>query len=312
MGAGAVGSYYGACLARAGHEVTLVARGAHLDALATSGTVTVRETAGPDWTVPVMAAATPPSGPWDLVLVTTKSQDTAAAARALAPVAGGRAIVVSLQNGVENGARIRAGLPDTIFLGGLVFVGLQITTPGSVDHHGEGRVTIGDGDGTAGDAPERVAALVGDAWELSVSDDIVRAQWTKLLWNVGFNTICAITQATAGEALATPETADLITAAANEAAAVAAARGVAIPPDDVARILAYRPALRTFLPSTAQDIAAGKEPERDILAAFVMREGRRLGVPTPVNDTLDALLALQADRATGRTASASLFGATGA
>lgn len=311
MGAGAVGSYYGALLARAGHDTTLVARGAHLEALRAARAVAVREPDGTTWTTPVTAAASPPPGPWDLVLVTTKSPDTAAAAHALDPVVGPGTIVMSLQNGVENTERIRQALPATTFVAGLVFVGLQVTSPGTVDHHGEGRVTIGDPDGQAPDAPGRVARIVDAAWELTVSDDIVRAQWTKLLWNIGFNTICAVTGATAGEVAATPAAAALATDAVAEARAIALARDVRIPDEDVAAILAYRPAMRTFLPSTAQDIAAGKDPERDILTAFVVREGHRLGIPTPVNAVLDALLVLQADRATGRIAAAPLWAAAG-
>lgn len=307
MGAGAVGSYYGALLARTGHNVTFVARGPHLGALTEAGAITVREPDGADWRATVRATATPGVDPADLILLTTKSHDTRAAAMALAPVIGPGTLIVSLQNGVENVARIRAALPEATLVAGLVFVGLAITTPGRVDHYGEGRVTIGDPDGRASDAPAAVARIADTAWDLSVTADIVRAQWTKLLWNIGFNTLCAVTGATAGEVLATPESAALVNAAVAEANAIARAEGIDIAANDIADIPTYRPAMRGFLPSTAQDIAAGKEPERDILTAFVMREGRRLGIPTPVNDTLDALLALQADRATGRTASSPLF-----
>ncbi len=311
MGAGAVGSYYGALLARAGHDVTLVARGPHLDALVAAGTIVVRDADGTQWGAAVRASSTPDDGPADLILVTTKSHDTRTAATALAPVIGPRTVIVSLQNGVENVARIRAVLPEATLVAGLVFVGLAITTPGTVDHHGEGRVTIGDPDGRAPHAPEAVARVAGAAWDLGVTADIVRAQWTKLLWNIGFNTVCAVTGATAGEVLATPESAALARAAVAEANAIARAEGIDISADDIGGITAYRPALRSFLPSTAQDIAAGKEPERDILTSFVMREGGRLGIPTPVNDTLDALLALQTDRATGRTGSSPLFRESG-
>jgi 2-dehydropantoate 2-reductase len=311
MGAGAVGSYYGALLARSGHRVTLVTLRDHLAALTSRGVVAVREPDGTTWTAPVTAAPTPDPPAPALVILSTKSQDTRNAALALAPAIGPETIIVSLQNGVENVGRIRAALPTATVVAGLVFVGLQITDPGTVDHHGEGRVTIGDPDGAAPGAPGAVAAIAGDAWELEVSSDITRAQWTKLLWNVGFNTLCAVTGATAGEVLATPESAALVAEAVSEANALAAARGIAIPEGDIAAMQAYRPALRTFLPSTAQDIAGGREPERDILTAFVLREGRRLGIPTPVNAVLDALLALQADRATGRTSASALLTRSG-
>ncbi len=117
MGAGAVGSYYGALLARDGHDVTLVARGPHLDALRESGRIAVREPDGARWEAPVRASATPEDSP-DLVIVTTKSHHTLAAARAIAPVVSERTSVLSLQNGVENVARIATVVPADRVLGG--------------------------------------------------------------------------------------------------------------------------------------------------------------------------------------------------
>jgi 2-dehydropantoate 2-reductase len=311
MGAGAVGTYYGALLARSGHQVAMVARRDHLAALRASGTATVREPDGSTWTAAVTATAVPEDGSPDLIIVSTKSHDTIAAARHLTGAIGPRTVILSLQNGVENVDRLRSTLPGATVIAGLVFVGLQITEPGIVDHYGEGRVTIGDADGSAPEAPRWIAGVAAGAWDLEVSDDITRAQWTKLLWNIGFNAVCAVTGATAGEVLATPESARLVAAAIREAQAIAAAQGIVITEESIADIQTYRPAMRAFLPSTAQDIAAGRDPERDILTAFVMREGRRLGIPTPVNDVLDALLALQADRVTGRTAASTLMTTTG-
>lgn len=300
VGAGAVGSYYGALLARAGHDVSMVARGAHRDELRRHGAVRVREADGPDWSVPVRVVDAPDPPP-DLAIVTTKSHHTAGAARVLAGVAEG-CPVLSLQNGVENTAILRRALPGAAVLGGLAFVGLRITDPGVVDHQAEGWVMLGDPDGGGSPAAERALAIVRDAWDVRLSEDIVRDQWFKLLWNIGFNAMCAITGATAGETLATPETRALVREAMEEAAAVAAASGVALDPGHVDQMAGYNRQLRDYRPSTAQDIAAGKPVEREALAAFVARRGAALGVPTPVNRVLDALLALQEDRATGRMA----------
>lgn len=302
MGAGAVGSYYGALLARAGHDVALVARGAHADALRDAGAVRVREPDGTAWDVPVRAPATP-DRPHDLVVVTTKSHHTAAAAAALAPALGRHTIVLSLQNGVENPGTLRRVLPaGTPVLGGIAFVGLRVETPGAVDHQAEGRVALGDPAGGLTPAAARVARWVTPAWDATLSDDIVLDQWSKLLWNIGFNALCAVTGATAGEALATPETRALVRAAMEEVVALAAAHGVEVPARRVDAMSAYIPGLRDYRPSTAQDIAAGKPVEREALTAFMVREGATRGVAVPVNRVLDALLALQEDRATGRIA----------
>lgn len=302
LGAGAVGSYYGALLARAGHAVTLVARGSHRDALGRAARIAVREPDGETWSAPV-GVDPGRDAPHDLALVCTKSQHTAQAARDLARFVGPGSLVLSLQNGVENPGVVARELgPGPTVLGGIAFVGLRIATPGEVDHQAEGWVTVGDPAGGVTPAAERLRDIVGAAWELTVSDDIVRAQWFKLLWNVGFNAMCAVTGATAGETLATPASRALVREAMAEAVAVAGARGIVLTGNDVDRMAGYNPKLRDYRPSTAQDIAAGKPVEREALTGFMVRAGAQAGVPVPVNRVLDGLLALQEDRATGHIA----------
>jgi 2-dehydropantoate 2-reductase len=298
MGAGAVGSYYGALLARDGHDVTLVARGPHLDALRSRGTVVVREAGGRRWEAPVTGLGRPAPGPCDLAIVTTKSHDTLAAARALRDALPAGAPVLSLQNGVENVGRIASVAGAERALGGIAFVGVRVEEPGVVDHQAEGWVRIGHPDGAE---PARAAhEIVAGSWDVALSDDIVRDQWDKLLWNAGFNAICAVTGATAGEALATPDSERLVRAAMGEVVAVAAGHGIALTEAHVDAMAAPNDQLRDYRPSTARDLDAGRRLERDALCGFLAREGERLGVPTPVNAVLDALLALQESRLRGR------------
>jgi 2-dehydropantoate 2-reductase len=298
VGAGAVGSYYGALLARGGHDVTLVARGPHLDALRSRGTVIVREADGRRWEAPVTALGRPERGPWDLAVVTVKSHDTLAAADALRGVLPDGAPVLSLQNGVENAARLGAALGHERTLAGYAFVGVHIEDPGVADHEAEGRVRMGHPGG--GEAARVAYRIVAGSWDVTLSEDIARDGWNKLLWNAGFNAICAVTGATAGEALATPDSARLVRAAMEEVVAVAAAHGVTLTAEDVDEMAAPNPELHHYRPSTARDLDAGKRLERDALCGFLAREGERLGVPTPVNAVLDALLALQEGRAAPR------------
>jgi 2-dehydropantoate 2-reductase len=295
MGAGAVGSYYGALLALDGHEVTLVARGAHLEALRRRGAVVVREADGRRWEAPVTARARPEPGPADLVIVTTKSQDTLAAVRALGDALPPATPVLSLQNGVENVGRIGSELGHERALAGIAFVGVRIAEPGVVDHEAEGWVRIGHPHGP--DAARAAYQLVAGSWDVDLSDDIVRDQWHKLLWNAGFNAICAVTGATAGEALSVPDSERLVRAAMGEVVAVAAAHGVVLTQEEVDEMARPNEQLHGYRPSTARDLDAGKRLERDALCGFLAREGARLGVPTPVNAVLDALLALQEARA---------------
>ena len=296
MGAGAVGTYYGALLARGGHDVTLVARGPHLDALARAGRATVREADGTLWEVPVHAVAEPAGPAPDLVVVTTKSHHTLAAARALAPVVGEGTTVLSLQNGVENVGRLASVLGDGRVLGAIAFVGLRVEEPGVVDHEAEGWVKMGDPAGLS-ECATRIHGLLAPCWDVALSERIVHDQWHKLLWNAGFNAICAVTGATAGEALATPESEALVRAAMWEVVAVAARHGVTLGAGDVDEMAAPNLQLRDYHPSTARDLEAGKPLERDALCGFLAREGGALGVPTPVNAVLDSLLALQENRA---------------
>jgi len=290
VGAGAVGSYYGALLARDGHAVTLVARGAHLEALRRRGRVTVREADGTDWDAPVDAAESP-AGRADLVVVATKSHDTLPAARGLAALEGDHT-VLSLQNGVENVERLAGVVGASRVLGGIAFVGLRIREPGTVDHEAHGRVRIGDPAGAT--ARARAAfALLRPSWDVTLSDDIVHDQWHKLLWNAGFNAVCAVSGASAGRALSTPGPAATVRAAMDEVVAVAARHGVRLTERDVTVMATFDEQLRDYHPSTAQDVQAHKRLERDALCGFVAREGARWGIPTPVNDTLDRLLELR-------------------
>jgi len=298
VGAGAVGSYYGALLARGGHEVALVARGSHLDALRSRGAVVVRESDGSTWEAPVRALVRPDGTP-DLAIVATKSHHTLAAARALAPVIGPGTTVLSLQNGVENVARIGSVVGAHRVLGGIAFVGLSVEEPGVVDHEAEGWVRMGDPAGPT-DRALAVHALLAPSWDVSLSEGIVRDQWHKLLWNVGFNALCAVTGATCGEVWAVPDAAALVRRAMEEVVAVAARRGIELTEADVDEMAAFNPKLRDYRPSTARDLERGKPVERDALCGFVVREGAALGLPTPVNGVLDGLLALQEARALGR------------
>lgn len=299
VGAGAVGTYYGALLARDGHAVTLVARGAHLDALGRRGTAIVREADGSRWEVPVRALDVPAGPPPDVAVVTTKSHHTAAAAEALAGVVDRDTPVLSLQNGVENVPRLAERLGGHRVLGGIAFVGLRVREPGVVDHEAEGWVRLGDPAGLTALA-RRVHALVAPSWDVTLSADIVHDQWHKLLWNAGFNAICAVTGATAGQALATPASEALVRGAMWEVVAVAAANGVSLGADDVDEMAAPNEELRDYHPSTARDLAAGKPLERDALCGFLAREGAARGVPVPVNAVLDGLLALREDIARAR------------
>jgi 2-dehydropantoate 2-reductase len=298
VGAGAVGSYFGAKLARAGHRVTLVGRAPHVAAIERDGlhlemagaTEAIRVGASVD-----MAAVRSA----DLVLVCVKSTDTDATARAMAPHLDPAAIVLSLQNGVENAPTIAKHVAQVV-LPAAVYVAVSLPTPGTVKHFGRGDLVIGPLDARAAGDPD-VAATLQDVAAffatadvpVTVSTNVMGELWLKLLVNCAYNAISGLAQASYGELTALPEVRAIQQAVVREVVALAQAEGV---PMDTATALAAMERIAVAMPgqlsSTAQDMARHKPSEIDHLNGFVARRGAERGIPTPVNQTLHALVKL--------------------
>jgi len=298
MGAGAVGSYFGGMLARAGARVTLIGRRGHVEAIARDGllieSIHFQERIA-------VAASTQADAARDaeLVLFCVKTTDTDAAARALAPHLAAGAIVVSLQNGVDNVERIRAA-SGVEAVPAVVYVAVAMPAAGQVKHAGRGDLVIGRpqggpaGAGRSNDDLARVAqCFAGAGVPCRISENIEGELWTKLVWNCAGNAITALARSTYGQVARNEPARDLLVAAASEVIAVARAAGVDLPPLDLlAAGVKMAKDLGDATSSTAQDIARGKRTEIDALNGYVARRGAELGVPTPVNHTLFALVKL--------------------
>jgi 2-dehydropantoate 2-reductase len=286
MGAGAVGCYYGGMLARAGHDVTLIARAQHVEAVRRSGLR--METKAFDASVP-MQASVEASGARGakLVLFSVKSPDTERAGAALAPHLLPDAVVLSLQNGVDNAERLAATLGREV-VPAVVYVAVEMAGPGHVRHHGRGELVIGPSA-----ASSRIAAAFGAAGvPVEVSDNVSGALWAKLIVNCAYNALSAITQLPYGRLVAGEGVPAVMRDVVDECLAVARAAGVEVPGDmrqAVPRIAQTMPAQFS---STAQDLARGKPTEIDHLNGLVVRKGEALGVPTPANRLLLALVKL--------------------
>lgn len=296
IGAGGVGGYFGARLARGGLSVTFVARGAHLAAIRKRG-LTIRSAAHGDFTVQAPATDEPASiGEVDLVLFCVKSTDTEPAAQQIGSIVGPGTTVVSLQNGVDNEGRIEAALGSRgrgRVMGGVAYVGAALGAPGEVIHSGEGRIAIGELAGGVSDRARRLGRLFTDAGvPCQVAADITWVLWRKLLWNSAFNALTAIGRVTVGELLAVSEAASVAAAAMREVAAVARARGIDLGAGAVDDALAFSRTLGDVKTSMLQDLERGKPVEREALNGVVVRYGREAGVPTPVQETLFAALTL--------------------
>jgi len=299
VGPGAIGGYVAARLTLAGWPVAVLARG---DTLAALRARPMRITdGGVDREVPLAAVAAPAEwAPVELALVCVKSYDTEGAARSLSPSLAPGAVVLSLQNGVVNPAVIARECPGAAVGGVAVYMGCQRLAPDHIVRRpsrdpSTGRLRdllAGGGAGAPGEALAAVAEAVGVP--ARVEDDPAGALWTKLVANVCLNTVTALGRARVGVVLAEPRAVDLMLALGREVVAVARAAGIDIAADAAE---AYIADARRRLPrdggsSTLFDLESGRRLERDALVGSVVREGERLGVPTPAARACDALLRL--------------------
>jgi 2-dehydropantoate 2-reductase len=292
-GGGAVGGYFGALLARAGHDVVFLARGANLAALRARGLLV--ESVDGDVRLPRVAATDTLAGaaPVALAVVTVKSYDTDAAAAVIAPVITPATIVLSLQNGVENEVRLASALGLPPLLGAMTQIGAELVAPGVVHHVAEGTIFFGE---MTGRESARTRALVelftAAAVRHHLSAHMPLMLWDKLSWNAAFNAVTALTRTTSGEAARLPASARLLRDVMLEVIAVARAQGLALDPARADAVLAHAAehlgALRT---SMLQDVGRGRRLEWDAINGAVVRAGEAAGVPTPLNRALAALLA---------------------
>jgi 2-dehydropantoate 2-reductase len=284
MGAGAVGCYYGAMLARAGHEVSLVARPQHVEAMLRSGLRL--ETKSFDERLPVRASAE--AGVLqgaNLVLFSVKSPDTENAGQAMAPFLARDASVLTLQNGVDNAERLSAVLGREV-TPAVVYAATEMAGPGHVRHNGRGELVIG-----ASPASAALAKALGAAGiQVEISDNVIGALWAKLIVNCAYNALSAITQLPYGELVQSTGVPEVMRDVVDECLAIAKAARISVPGDmhDATRRIAQT--MSAQLSSTAQDLARGKPTEIDYLNGCVVRKGEIFGIATPANRALHALV----------------------
>ena len=288
LGAGAVGCFFGGMLARAGHEVTLIGRPAHVDAFNAKGLHF--EGLKFDEQVPVKASIDPGAVRGArLVLFCVKSTDTEDAAAQIAPFLEADALVLNLQNGVDNTERIQARVSQPV-IPAVVYVATEMAGPGHLKHHGRGDLVIGSPHAAWNDSVKTWFEAAGVP--VVVSDNVAGELWAKLVVNCAYNALSAITQLPYGKMIAGPGIRDVMRDVVEETLAVARASGVAMTPGLLERTYKIAESMPTQFSSTAQDLARGKPTEIEHLNGFVVRRGAALGVPTPANRALYALVRL--------------------
>ena len=287
MGAGAVGCYYGGMLARAGHDVTLIGRPNHVDAIQRDGllldTQSFKEQVR-------LQASTEPSAVAGatLVLFCVKSTDTESAAAAIRPHLLPGALVLSLQNGVDNAVRLQAALPAQEVAASVVYVATEMPGPGHVKHNGRGELVIAESPSSA----EAAALLIAAGVPTEISTNVMGALWAKLILNCAYNALSAITQQPYGQLVQGEGVQDVIRDLVNECLAVAQADGITVPGDVWQAVERIAQTMPQQLSSTAQDLARGKRSEIDHLNGYVLRRGEVLGIATPVNRVMHTLVKL--------------------
>ena len=299
VGAGGVGGYFGGLLARAGHEVTYVARGTHLEAIRRNGGLRVESQNDGEFHAPGRGVQdTADAGVQDLVLFNVKMHHNPAAIASLPPMVGPDTVVLTLQNGIDNGDQIATAVgPGPVMIGSAFMEG-RISEPGVVTQGGPG--TAGFGEMTVGitERGERLYREFVDAgWRIELHENMTGMLWKKFAYIAGSAAVCAAANCVYEEMRTIPATRALIQQAIEEALDVGRASGALIMDDSLEWAMT---SLDRFpaqgRASMAKDFTEGRPVELDGLNGAVIRLARRTGTPTPANDFLYAVLRPLADR----------------
>jgi 2-dehydropantoate 2-reductase len=292
IGAGGVGGYYAGVMARAGNEVSLFARGSHLDAIRGGG-LRIR-TPDETFSVDVHATDDPSELGGELAIVAVKAYSLDQVAAVAAALARDGADVLPLLNGVDAAERLAdSGVPRERILGGLTYLSAFRTGPGVIERYSPfQRVVAGELAGGGSARVDRIIEMLAAAGvEATASEHILLDLWRKLIFLAAMSAACGLARRPIGPLRDAPPGRRLIERAVAEVAAVARASGIAIPNDEESRTIEALHAVPAAMkPSFLVDLESGGPTELDALSGFVSRRAAALGVATPVHDTAVAAL----------------------
>ena len=300
LGSGAVGGYYGATLARAGHEVSLVARGAHLAAIRERG-LEIRSPALGDFTVHCRAEEdTTAVGPVDLVIVAVKAYDNATALPLLTPMLGSRTSVLTVQNGIGSIDEVAAVAGEARVIGGTTYIATALSAPGVIEQTGtHRRVVFGEVFGQLPRSSQRVAELHEVFSGADIQSEVVGDGrvpiWEKFIFLVPLAGFTGASRLPIGPVWADAFTRSRFVEGCREIERLARAEGVPVATDVIEKIEKYIQGIPgTMRSSLLIDLAQGKRIEVEALHGAVVRHAAAVGLPVPINSTLYALLKLHA------------------
>ena len=305
VGAGAIGAFLGAKLALSGEDVYLIARGPHLRAMQADG-VRVRSPEGDFEAHPTATDDYESIGPVDFVFLTVKAHSLTGIAPNLAPLLGPDTAVVSAQNGipwwyfmghggpfdgesiesVDPGGVIAGAIDQSRIIGCVIYPSTAIVEPGVIEHIEGNRFSLGELDGSSSDRCKRLAgAFIAAGLRAPIRGHIRHDMWIKLLGNVVFNPMSALTGATLVEMVTHPETSATVRAVMAEADEVAQGLGVRLPFTVEQRMEGARK-VGAHKTSMLQDLEAGRPMELESVVGVVIELGEKLGLPMPLTRTL--------------------------
>jgi 2-dehydropantoate 2-reductase len=315
VGAGAIGGYIGARLARVGADVTLFARGAHLDAMRTEG-LRVISPDGDFEVRPKVSGDLAAIGQMDVVILGVKAHSLTGLAPSLAPLLGPDTIVVSTQNGipwwyfqriggemdgwhldrVDPGGVIATAIDPARVIGSLAYFSTEIVAPGVIKHIEGNRISFGEPDGSRSERCRKMAeSLIAAGLRCPITTRFRHEVWVKLLGNVAFNPISALTGATLEEMVRHPDVSKLVREVMVETEAVAAKLGIELP-ISIEQRMAGAEKVGAHKTSMLQDLEAGRPMEIEAVVGAVVELGERLGVPMPATRTTYACVKLLGER----------------
>ena len=293
MGAGGIGGFYGGRMAKAGQEVVFIARGANLEALRSKGLQVESQTTG-NFELPTVNATDDPAsvGAVDAVFFCVKAYGLEAAAQAMAPMVGGNTVVIPLLNGVDIAERVGAVVGMDAMLGGCAFVSANTVEPGTVRHQAMDRLVFGELGGGTNPRTEAIhVMLTACGIPAELSPDIRKEIWSKFVAFNAFSGVCSAARIPGKAMIDDPVTRALYMDAMQEVVDLAERQGIGLDPNLTGKLAAmvegFPPQMK---PSMLIDLEQGQRLEVESIQGAVVRLGEQLGVPTPVNRVLHAVL----------------------
>jgi 2-dehydropantoate 2-reductase len=288
-GAGAMGSVMGGQLALSGVEVTLLDVSQKAVEMINRNGLRIDDKSGESRTIPMRASANPAEiGPVDVALVFVKCYQTEAAVRAAAPIIGEQTVVLSLQNGWGNAPRIAGIVGEERVVAGVTYHSATVLGPGHIQHSGRGMTFIGELDGAMTERVQKIAEVFNGAGiETTVTDDVLKAIWSKLALNVCTLPTSALLRFFAGQLIQHDGTLELMQALLREVITVANAQNIGLEFDErweaITGLLGRASGAKA---SMLQDVENRRRTEIDVINGAIVEAGQRLNIPTPYNQAM--------------------------